>query len=190
MNTNENLYPMQPNIRLITTFASLIFSVAVVLSACKKEDEEDDDDSVTQTTDEFLLEMAIETSGFTWYKNSDALLPKSNGSGHQETHLRTRYNTTAATMLDSDGKVMSGITFPEGSLIVKELRNDLSEVLTYAILYKQAGHADADADGWVWGYVRPSGEVRLAASEKGNGCRGCHSQSGSIDFTLMNKFFP
>lgn len=178
---------MKPSNKTIILLLSSILSLSVVISACKKEDDDDDD---TQTTDELLFEMAQETAGFTWYKNSGDALPKSNGSGHSEPLLRTRYNTTAATKLDGNGKVMDGITFPESSLIVKELLNSDESVSLYAILYKQASNEDADADGWVWGYIRPSGEAAISATEKGSGCRGCHSQNESIDFTLMNKYFP
>lgn len=157
----------------------------VVLSACKKENTD-----TPTTTDEELYEMALETSGFTWYKNSPALLQSSNLSGHPEAELRTRYNDAAAQMLDGNKKVMENITFPENSLIVKELYSSSTEISTYAVLYKKPGHEDADADGWVWGYLNSDGSVKSSSSNKGSGCRGCHSQNGSIDFTLMNEAFP
>ncbi len=175
--------------KTIILLLSSIFSILVVISSCKKDDE-DDDDTEPLSTDAQLYNMAIEPSGFTWYKNSATPLPKSNSSGHSEPLLRTRYNAVAATKLGTDGKVMAGTTFPEGSLIVKELLNSDESISLYAILYKQSGNEDADADGWVWGYIRPNGEVAISATEKGTGCRGCHSQNGSIDFTLMNIAFP
>lgn len=90
--------------------------IVIILQSCKK-----DEPQPAKGIDLQLYEMAQETAGFTWYKNSDALLPKSSGSGHNYPLLRTRYNATAATQLDVDGKVSANASFPEESLVVKEL---------------------------------------------------------------------
>ncbi len=168
---------------------SILLSAAVLLvfalsNACKNDSASPNDD-----TDKMLFNLAKTTSGFTWYKNSDSLLNKSAGSGHGEPFLRTRYNDVAAAMLDASGKVAAGTVFPDESLVVKELRNNASSVSTYAVMYKKNGHPDADAGGWVWGYLNTSGEPLFPAASKGSSCRGCHSQAENIDFTLMNKFF-
>lgn len=134
--------------------------------------------------------MSKATSGFVWYKNSSSLLNKSAGSGHPQSFLKTRYNSVAATKLDSDGKIMTGAKFPEGSLIVKELYDNSTTLGRYAILYKKTGSADADANGWVWGYINSDGTVAESASKKGTSCISCHSQAGNIVYMLMNKYFP
>jgi hypothetical protein len=149
------------------------------LSSCNK----------AKGTDGDLLSMAKETSTFTWYKNNDALLEESEGSAHGQPQLRTGYNPTAAGMLDSAFKVASGITFPDGSLIVKELYEG-GEIDRWAILYKRSTHEHADANGWVWGYINGNESVAAPASDKGQACISCHSQSGNIDMTLMNKYYP
>lgn len=161
------------------------FAIAIVatsLQACKK-------DEPAEGIDLELYNMAQETNGFVWYKNSDAWLDKSSGSGHNYSGLRTRYNTTAATQLDADGKVMANASFPDGSFIVKELSNGTSVEL-YAMLYKMNGHEFADDRGWVWGYVFADGNVATTAEDKGAICTSCHLQSDNIDYMLMNKFFP
>jgi len=159
----------------ILAFFTLIFS-------CKKEEQ-------AGGVDKEMLDMAKATTGFTWYRLSDGWLPKSTGSGHNFSKLRTRFNAIAATMLDSTGKVKADANFPEGSFIVKELTNG-SGAERYAMLLKRSGDASADSRGWIWGYVNGGGTVAEAASNKGSGCIGCHTQSGAIDYTLMNKFFP
>ena len=153
------------------------------LAACKHEDTEDPSDAE-------LLELAKDTEGYTWYKESDALLPSSSGSRHAEPLLRTRFNTLAATVLDTNGQVLPDTTFPNGSVIVKELFTDGGTLDLYAVLFKKPSHPYADVDGWVWGYVRPNGEVREPSRDKGSACRNCHGQGGNIDFTLMNVYFP
>lgn len=163
--------------------AALLIAVSLSLDSCKH-------DGAALGTDLLLYEMATVDTGFVWFKFSDAALDKSSGSGHSQPKLRTRYNATAAAMLDSEGRIQEGIQFPEGSLIVKELlENDLT-ISLYAVLYKSSENADADQNGWVWGYLNPNGTVRTPASDKGSGCIGCHTQDGHIDYMLMNKFYP
>jgi len=152
-----------------------------MIDSCKKEKAE---------TDNELYNMAKETSGFVWFKNLSVLLNKSSGSGHSQPFLRTRYNSIAASKLDTGERVMLGITFPEGSLIVKELHDNSTTIGRYAILYKQSSHDYADAKGWVWGYINADGSVATPASKKGESCITCHSQADNIDYMLMNKYFP
>lgn len=170
---------------MFSRFSFIIFSFAICLttiSSCKKK-------KVTGL-DKELYEMAKTTSGFVWYNKSSDLKDKSSGTGHSQPFLRTRYNSIAATKLDSTGKILPNSIFPEGSLIVKELYSNSSTLDRYAILLKKTGSEDADAKGWVWGYVNADGTVAEAASKKGSSCISCHSQSGNIDYMLMNKYFP
>lgn len=166
----------------VLTSLGLLFLSFGFLSSCKKDKTED--------ADKELYEMSKTTTGFTWYKNSDILLDKSPGSGHPQPYLRTRYNQIAATKLSTAGTVMPDALFPDGSLIVKELFENSTTLSRYAILYKKSDHEFADAKGWVWGYVNSDGSVAEPASRKGSSCISCHSQSGNIDYMLMNIYFP
>ncbi len=161
----------------------VIASVLPGMSSCEHELEDD-------PLDAQLLELAVDASNNTWYKDNDTLLPRSPGSGHAQVLLRTRYNTVAASVLDSTEKVIPGSEFPSGSVAVKELFDNENTLAQYAIMFKKPTHPYADTDGWVWGYVRPDGEVREPSRNKGAACHGCHSQQGSIDFTLMNAYCP
>lgn len=153
----------------------------ILISSCKKEE--------AKGIDKELFDLAKDNAGHVWYKNSDVLLPQSSGTGHSQDYLRTRYNSIAATKLGADFKIQNGANFPEGSLIVKELWSDLTTFYRYAVLYKKPSYPDADAKGWVWGYINADGTVAKAASDKGDGCISCHSQSDNIDYMLMNKYF-
>lgn len=164
---------------LLSAFAATLLLFGI--TACKKE---------ATGTDLDLLNKAKATAGFVWYKNTDALLPRSSGSGHSEALLRTRYNATAAASLDTAFKVSNAASFAEGSLIVKELHTNASTLSRYAVLYKQSTHPDADANGWVWGYIDADGKVAEPAANKGSACRNCHLQADNIDYMLMNKYFP
>ncbi|MCA0364880.1 MAG: cytochrome P460 family protein [Bacteroidetes bacterium] len=169
----------------IFTFSVMVYALAVILNGCKKSDP-----IAENSTDQMLYDLAKTSNGFKWYKNSDKQLAKSSGSAHSYSFLRTRYNAIAAENLDSQGKIIEGKTFKEGSLIVKELSNNASALERYAILYKNSSSPDGDAKGWVWGYINANQTVADAASNKGRSCTGCHSQAGNVDYMLMNKFFP
>jgi hypothetical protein len=162
---------------------AIVFCIAIIIDSCKKEEK-------GTGTDKELYDMAIVTTGFTWYKHSSVILNKSAGSGHSQPFLNVRYNTIAAAKLDSAGKLKPGTAFPEGSLIVKELYDKSKNIERYAILYKSSKHQDADPKGWVWGYINYDGSVSEPASRKGSACINCHSQINNIDYMLMNKFFP
>ena len=166
-------------------------SALLILNSCNKDEEKEEevDKITTITSDEDLYNISKETSGFVWYKNTNVLLPKSAGTGHSQKFLKTRYNSIAATNLDANFKVKTGVKFPEGSLIVKELYTDSTTFDRYAIMYKQTGNQYADANGWIWGYVNADKSVAHSLTNKGNGCINCHSQSGSEDLGLMNKYF-
>lgn len=144
--------------------------------------------SLEPTTDMDLYDMSIAPSGFSWYNFSDSLLEKSDASGHSQPYLRTRYNNTAASMQDSNGKITPGLSFPDHSLIVKELFETQSSRSAFAIMYKDEGHKLADSTGWVWAILAQDGTVMVSATEKGTTCIHCHSQQGNIDNTLMTKY--
>ncbi|MFN8256149.1 MAG: cytochrome P460 family protein [Bacteroidales bacterium] len=173
---------MKSNIAKIIIF-NLVGAALVFLNACEIE-------STPTDTDLELFKMAKETEGFTWYKNSANLLPKSIGSGHGQPFLRTRYNSIAASSLDTNVMVSTSTTFAAGSLIVKELYEEDSTLTVYAIMYKNPSDVNADEYGWVWSNQAADGSVFEPASNRGLSCNGCHSQPENIDHTLMNKYFP
>lgn len=166
-------------------FLGVVFFVGSLVS-CKH----DPVAIVDPNIDKQLYEMAMDTNGYTWFEKSDTALPRSSGSGHGAPLLRTRFNNVASTKLDAAGRVIDGSDFQSGSVVIKELLNADLSLERYAILYKDPSNSAVDANGWVWGYILPDGAVSIPASEKGARCISCHSQSGNIDYMLMNKFYP
>jgi hypothetical protein len=164
--------------KLLPIFTIAIFSLTF---SCKK---------TPKGIDGELFKLSEDDAGFVWYKNSDDFLEKSAGSAHDFPFLRTRYNATAATQLDANGKIIENAVFPEGSVVVKELYDSSKELERYATLYKKSDSEHADANGWVWGYINKNGKVAESAELEGVSCIGCHSQGGQIDYMLMNIYFP
>ncbi len=167
--------------------AGLVFVVAVALNACKK-----DDPAPPDTTDRDVFAFVAASDTAAWFGLDSALRVKTTGSGHSTPWLRVRYNATAALQLDAaTGRVRPGAVFAEGALIVKELhRTPTSGVAQYAVIRKDPRNANAAANGWVWAIYNADGTPEVSATAKGLGCTGCHAQSGNLDATLMNQFFP
>lgn len=169
-------------------YAAICLIVLLSLAGCKDESSTTPDtQNQTTTTDAQLYMMGQSAAGYTFYKNSTDTLAKNGGSGHPDSHLRTRYNAIAAQQLDANGKVKVGIVFPDSSLIVKELINN-NVLTTYVFLFKKKGDTNADANGWIWAETSPSGTPTYPVTNKGAGCIGCHSTG--IDYTRMNDAHP
>ena len=167
----------------LTATLLLFFCCAMLtVSSCKKK--------LAMGTDRDLYNMAKDTAGFTWYKNSDTLLAKSANSAHAFPLIRTRFNDQATNRLDVYDKVKTNAHFPEGSLIVKEMCDKTGKIMVYTTLWKNTDCKDADENGWVWGAVSADGYVEISATKKGSACISCHQQEGNLDNVLMNKYFP
>ena len=142
--------------------------------------------SAGELTDSQVSMLARAPSGWTYYRNRPDTLTRSSGSGHSESHLRTRYNEVAATQLDADGRVRGNATFADSSLIVKELISG-GALNRYAVMMKMRASENA-GDGWLWAYYRPDGSAVISITSRGAGCTGCHSTG--IDYTRMNDSYP
>lgn len=164
--------------------------IVMICAGCKKEDMPTSG-TVAQlaVTDANLYALARLTGEVTYYKHSFTILPHAAGSGHTDfPFLRTRYNKSAVTQLDANGKVYEGSIFPDSSLIVKELIATDSTIQRYAIMFKLTGALNTDVNGWAWAEISATGSVAYSVSNKGTGCFGCHSSG--IDYTRMNDSHP
>ncbi len=138
-------------------------------------------------TDDALRQAVSARSSWAFFRNNPNRLSRSAGSGHSEPQLRTQYNPRAAALLDANGRVRAGATFPDSSIIVKELFSG-GTLTTLAVMLKLRGSPQASRGDWVWGYFDAAGGVRASVTSRGSGCAGCH-ESG-IDYTRMNDSHP
>ncbi len=137
-------------------------------------------------SDANLYALSQPAASWTFYKHSATPIRRSS-QPHPETHALVRYNALAATQLDAAGKVRAGASFPDSSIIVKELSNGTT-VTTYAIMMKVRGSASAGFDGWIWAEFGPNGAVKYPTSGRGAACSSCHAPG--IDYTRMNDSQP
>jgi len=159
-------------------FATLLLMVSVAFSSCKKDEDDTPAPSTPQTS---LFDLTKSNSGYLYYQ-SGALLPGTSPSPHGS--FKLRFNDIAQAALDTAGKLPTGSSFPENSLIVKELfTNGTLELL--AIMRKKPTDGNAGS-GWVWAEYKPDGTEVYSESKKGAACISCHSSTKNRD--LLKTF--
>ncbi len=117
-------------------------------------------------------------SGLTFYKNG-ALLNGVSPSPHGA--FKLRFNAIAQTVLDTAGELPSGSSFPNGSLIVKEVYSG-GAISLIAIMKKDPAN-DYAGNGWLWAEFNPDGSTAFGIEKKGDGCISCHSGTPNRDLT-------
>lgn len=152
------------------SYLFVLSCIIFVVYACKKETD----------TDRALYDETKQ-SGYVFYQ-SGALLPGLGNSPHGE--FKLRFNAIAAAVLDSTGELPTGSTFPDGSVIIKEVYSG-NNIDLLAVMKKSSTDPDA-GDGWLWSEYEPDGKVIISTSKKGNSCIGCHS--GNTNRDLTNTF--
>ncbi len=135
-------------------------------------------DKVEAVLEQDLIEETKTSSGYSYYKNGTLLSPAA-PSPHG--NFKLRFNAQAQSVLDSSGKIPTGASFPEGSIIVKEVF-DANAISLYVVMKKQASHELA-ANSWLWFEFSPNGNVDYSISKKGSDCVGCHSGNPNRDLT-------
>lgn len=132
--------------------------------------------SVGIDSDSALFRLVTSTQPFAAYTRFPNLDAGADGiltatSAHQPL-IRVSMNATAAGALQN-GKLPAGATFPDGSIIFKEVLTGGSANL-YAIMYKDRANPRA-GNGWLWAEHRPDGGVVFSMTNQGIGCTSCHS---------------
>lgn len=151
-----------------------LFSVILIFQSCKKDD-------ITNVDEDQVFFEEYQKATLTAFRDSGLLSgvsPSPHGS------FKLYFNGTAQAALGTDGNLPMGETFPEGSMIVKEIYSNGSPSLI-ALMKKEAGNAQV-ASGWVWGEYGPSGNTVYSAGKKGIGCTGCHG--GGTNRDLVRTF--
>jgi hypothetical protein len=117
-------------------------------------------------------------TGLSYFKNASLLAgvsPSPHGS------FKLKFNAIAQAALDSTGELPVGKTFPEGSLIVKDIYS--GSTLSLIAIMKKDASSDYAGNGWVWVEFKPDGETEYSIEKKGEACTGCHSGTPNRDLT-------
>ncbi|MFQ3597560.1 MAG: cytochrome P460 family protein [Chloroherpetonaceae bacterium] len=150
----------------------LLFCLLLLTAACSESDSLMQEHAKTYTDSE-LFSLA-RAGDFTFYKNNPDTLPFTVGGGGHGGFIRVKFNPIASAVLTDSGKLPLNSTFPNGSLVVKEIYNNRGDSLTFlAVMLKNSAATNA-AQNWVWGEYYADGRV-LWPVNRGADCVPCHS---------------
>ncbi len=108
------------------------------------------------------------------------------GSSAHVPRVRVSMNATAFGVLQN-GRLPTGATFPDGSIIFKEVLADGAAANVYAVMRKDRGNALA-GNGWLWAEYGPDGGTVFALANRGNACTGCHSLNQGPQNDFVRSF--
>ncbi len=110
-----------------------------------------------------------------------------NGSEAHRPVIRVLLNATAAGAL-RDGRLAPGARFPDGSIMLKEIRSTATTPPTlYAVMVKDRANPLAGS-GWLWAEYGPSGSVAYPVSNRGGACTSCHLRENGPENDLVRTF--
>ncbi len=167
-------------------------AIAVALAGCGGSDGSepmtpDDADRISTDAELFALVTQIEPfAGYTLFPNADSVVVGMlNGSDAHGPLVRVSLNAKATSAL-VDGKLPIDGSFPDSSIVFKELRNGTTPTY-YAVMYKDRDNPLA-ANGWVWGEYRTSGSVVGSVTNGASGCASCHMREQGPANDLVRTF--
>ncbi|MFN0200216.1 MAG: cytochrome P460 family protein [Bacteroidia bacterium] len=152
----------------------LLLGASMLYSGCRRSVDDD------PTSADGALYAALKNQTFTYYKGEDKILQPKGSSPHGP--FKLLFNAKAASVLDSLGKLPVGATFPDSSIVLKEVfdGNDKKQLVPMMRMRNDAN----SAEGWLWGQYTPEGKLVYSVSKKGAKCVSCHQATGNRDLTL------
>jgi hypothetical protein len=156
------------------TFTLLFTVMSTAWIACKKDASDDPDTEIGR------LYAEVNDNNFVYYKGEDKVLSPKGSSPHGD--FKLRFNNIALAALDSTGKLPLGASFPDGSIVLKEIIKD-GKVDAYYPMKKGQNNGNA-AKGWLWYAFEKGGKEKIKLSDKGKDCVSCHSAGGNRDYTF------
>jgi hypothetical protein len=143
-------------------------------------------DEGVAVSDASLFNIAQTVSSFSYYKNRlDTLL--SDPSSPHGGYMRVRFNQKAMSVMNDSASRIIAPTFPDGSMVVKEVYDfPGGPLLELAIMYKVDG-ASNSSGGWIWNEMLPDGTIEYSAANNGAQCIDCHRNSNNLD--LIRTFY-
>ncbi|MBI5471928.1 MAG: hypothetical protein HY961_06240 [Ignavibacteriae bacterium] len=108
-----------------------------------------------------------------------------NGSTAHQPLVRVRMNRVALGAL-RNGRLPTGLAFPDSSIIFKEILSGGTTQL-FAVLYKDSKNPLA-GNGWLWAEYSPNGNVLFSIDRRGVGCIACHSREQGPQHDFIRTF--
>jgi hypothetical protein len=168
----------------VIRLAAALLVMLTCISSCK-----DQGDSLrTISPDEQLFNLITRTDPGTYslFPGVDSVARGTlNGSTAHQPFVRVSMNAIAYSSLRGD-TLPAGERFPEGSVIVKQIKIDGQPIL-YAVMYKDSGNEFSN-NGWMWAEFYPDGSPFISVARGGTNCVGCHSREQGPQHDYVRTF--
>ncbi|MBP1647644.1 MAG: hypothetical protein H6Q30_1089 [Bacteroidetes bacterium] len=168
---------------------AILLLLCFSLLSCRREAEPTAPAPQPITSDQQLFTLITRDQPFARYglfPNADSVVSGTlNGSSAHQPEVRVLMNSTAIRALPG-GLPQEGLSFPDGSVILKEVRTGGVASL-YAVLYKEVDNPLAGG-GWLWAEFRPDGAVVFSIERRGAGCISCHSREDGPRYDHVRTF--
>ncbi|MBI2270767.1 MAG: hypothetical protein HYU69_10495 [Bacteroidetes bacterium] len=145
--------------------------VIIIVASCTKDRGEIE---LTGITTDAKLFAYMKAQTFSYYKDDNVNQIVSTSSGAHSNTYFLKFNAKAKSALGSDGKLPTGASFPDSSLVVKELYNGGAAPWVYAIMMKNSKSPFAK-NGWLWAEIFPDGTPAHSITKDASSCVGCHT---------------
>ncbi len=157
--------------------ALIVFCAVAMLSVFYSCTKDKGSNPLLAYNDKALYDSCKNIPVFLYYKNDPSLVYSGVHGPHGA--FKLRFNKRAYAALTDNGKLPANQTFPNGSMIVKDIQSSGR----YALMYKKSG-------SWLWAEINSDGTVAFsAASDPAAACISCHSQSGQRDLVVSFNFY-
>ena len=107
------------------------------------------------------------------------------GSDAHRPMVRVSMNQRAYGALDA-GRLPEGSAFPDGSVVVKEIRDGAVTTLL-AVMFRDRDNP-MSGQGWLWAEYTPEGSVLVSLQNRGAGCTPCHARELGSRNDLVRTF--
>lgn len=125
-------------------------------------------------------------TGYTLFPRVDSVTSGTlNGSTAHQPLVRVSMNATALAALEGD-TLPAGSSFPDGSIILKEIRNG-GETVLYAVICKDRNNPLAGS-GWLWAEYQTNGTSFISVTNRGTGCISCHEREEGLLHDRVRTF--
>ena len=163
----------------------LSLAISVLFASCAKEKGKIEVKSIDTDAKLYAYMVSFATAKkYTYYQNQAQI---TSTSGFHNGSYVLKFNPKAQSALGADGKLPQGSTFPDSSIVVKELYNGGTTPYLYNIIMKNKTNPLAK-NGWLWAEYKPDGGVNVSITSLGSTCLGCHG--GNRDYVLTFDAHP
>lgn len=143
------------------------------------------------TDDASLYRLVTQTEPFSQYSvfplADEFTTGRLNGSEAHTPVVRVLLNATAGAVLQA-GRFPLGSSFPDGSIVFKEVRPSAAAAPTlYVVMVKDRDNG-LSGRGWLWAEYTPAGATAFSVSRRGSGCISCHEREAGPQRDRVRTF--